>query len=102
MLPLHWPKKLTSKVCMQVLRLSSPSVLPNGDVFWIESRPAEQGRSVIVRRCAVGCVLTDTGGCSSSVRACVEHLRCVLRCVLCTGLQQTGPCLTSRPAQTVA
>lgn len=37
---------------LQVLRLGSPTVLPNGDVFWLESRPAEQGRSVLVQRWA--------------------------------------------------
>jgi hypothetical protein len=34
----------------QVLRLGSPSVLQNGDITWLEMRPAEQGRSVLTHR----------------------------------------------------
>jgi hypothetical protein len=34
----------------QVLRLGAPSVLSNGDAFWLEGRPAEAGRSVLVQR----------------------------------------------------
>jgi hypothetical protein len=32
---------------LQVLRLGSPSVLPTGDITWVEMRPSEQGRSVL-------------------------------------------------------
>jgi hypothetical protein len=38
---------------LQVLKLSAPSLLPNGDITWLESRPAEGGRIVLVHRQAL-------------------------------------------------
>lgn len=46
---------------LQVLRLGSPSVLPNGDITWVEMRPFEQGRSVLIhRQVALQSQLTST------------------------------------------
>ncbi|MDX1455457.1 MAG: prolyl oligopeptidase family serine peptidase, partial [Gammaproteobacteria bacterium] len=44
-----WPSPLPAElVAGKSVRLSQPTVLPDGRVLWTESRPDEQGRSVIV------------------------------------------------------
>src|SRR5688500_15253666 len=51
-----WPSPLTAAtVAAQGLRLGAVSS-DGGDVYWIEGRPAEGGRNVIVRRTADGSV----------------------------------------------
>eukprot|EP00878_Enallax_costatus_P005601 GHUV01005874.1.p1 GENE.GHUV01005874.1~~GHUV01005874.1.p1 ORF type:complete len:700 (+),score=125.31 GHUV01005874.1:43-2142(+) len=59
--PQHLP--ILQHIAYTVLRLASPSVLRNKDVFWIEGRPSEQGRSVLVRRSSdVGSIEDVTPG----------------------------------------
>ena len=49
-----WPSPITAQaVAAQGLRLSHVSVV-GGDVYWIEGRPGEGGRNVLVRRSADG------------------------------------------------
>jgi dipeptidyl aminopeptidase/acylaminoacyl peptidase len=45
-----WPSPITAQVAAaQGLRLAAPAV-DGGDVYWLESRPAEGGRNVVVRQ----------------------------------------------------
>lgn len=49
----EWESPTSSEsIVSKVLRLGSPSVLPNGDITWVEMRPSEQGRSVLIHRSA--------------------------------------------------
>ncbi|HET6725429.1 MAG TPA: prolyl oligopeptidase family serine peptidase [Gammaproteobacteria bacterium] len=46
-----WPSKITADlICKQGNRLSEPRVTEDGALYWIESRPSEAGRSVLVRQ----------------------------------------------------
>eukprot|EP00775_Hariotina_reticulata_P008996 gene8996-9169_t len=48
-----WTSPISSELIVsKVLRLGAPCVLASGDIFWLEGRPAEQGRNAIVRRLA--------------------------------------------------
>jgi dipeptidyl aminopeptidase/acylaminoacyl peptidase len=58
-----WPSPITAQVAAtQGLRLGAPAV-DGGDVYWIEGRPAEGGRNVLVRHRADGTLqeLTPAG-----------------------------------------
>ena len=58
-----WASPITAQVAAsQGLRLASP-VVDGTDIYWLEARPAEAGRNVVVRRDAVGTVeeVTPTG-----------------------------------------
>jgi len=49
-----WPSPITAQVtATQGLRLGAPSV-DGTDIYWLEGRPAEGGRNVLVRRRADG------------------------------------------------
>lgn len=49
-----WPSPITTKLITgDSVRLSAPSV-DGADIYWVESRPSEMGRSVIVRRSGDG------------------------------------------------
>ena len=49
-----WPSPITAQVAAsQGLRLSAP-VVDGDDVYWLEARPAEGGRTVVVRSAADG------------------------------------------------
>jgi dipeptidyl aminopeptidase/acylaminoacyl peptidase len=49
-----WPSPITAQVAAsQGLRLAAP-VVDGGDIYWLEARPAEGGRNVVVRRAADG------------------------------------------------
>ena len=37
---------------LQTKRLGAVCFAPNGDLLWLEGRPSEKGRQVLVRRCA--------------------------------------------------
>jgi dipeptidyl aminopeptidase/acylaminoacyl peptidase len=54
-----WPSPLSAeRLAGAALRLSSPALGDDGSVFWLEGRPAEGGRNVLVRRRPDG-VVTD-------------------------------------------
>jgi len=47
----EWISPITSEVITsQSIRLGAPKVGPDGHVYWIEGRPKEGGRQVLVRR----------------------------------------------------
>jgi dipeptidyl aminopeptidase/acylaminoacyl peptidase len=49
-----WPSPITAQVAAsQGLRLAAP-VVDGGDIYWLEARPAEGGRNVVVRFAADG------------------------------------------------
>jgi dipeptidyl aminopeptidase/acylaminoacyl peptidase len=51
-----WPSPITAQVAAsQGLRLSAP-VVDGDDIYWLEARPAEGGRSVVVRSAADGVI----------------------------------------------
>jgi dipeptidyl aminopeptidase/acylaminoacyl peptidase len=51
-----WPSPITAQVAAsQGLRLSAP-VVDGGDIYWLEARPAEGGRNVVVRSAADGVI----------------------------------------------
>jgi dipeptidyl aminopeptidase/acylaminoacyl peptidase len=51
-----WPTPITSELVVRAAARLGEVVVDGGDVYWSESRPAEGGRSVIVRRAADGTV----------------------------------------------
>jgi dipeptidyl aminopeptidase/acylaminoacyl peptidase len=51
-----WPTPLTSELVVRAAARLGEVVVDGDDVWWSESRPSEQGRSVIVRRSADGTV----------------------------------------------
>src|SRR5215218_2578659 len=51
-----WPTPVTSELVVSSAARLGEVVVDGGDVWWSESRPAEGGRSVIVRRSADGTV----------------------------------------------
>ncbi|WP_116453047.1 alpha/beta hydrolase family protein [Blastococcus litoris] len=51
-----WPTRITSELVVRAAAVLGEVVVDGGDVWWSESRPAEGGRSVIVRRAADGTV----------------------------------------------
>src|SRR4051795_2131190 len=53
-----WPTPFTSALVVRAAAQLGEVVVDGADVWWSESRPAEGGRSVIVRRSADG-TLTD-------------------------------------------
>lgn len=54
------PSLLPAASCLpQTKRLGAPSFAPNGDLFWLEGRPAEKGRQVLVRRPHGGAAAAD-------------------------------------------
>jgi len=53
-----WPTPITSALVVGAAAQLGEVVVDGADVWWSESRPAEGGRSVIVRRSADG-TLTD-------------------------------------------
>src|SRR3954451_4639450 len=53
-----WPTPITSELVVRAAARLGEVVVDGADVWWSESRPAEGGRSVIVRRSADG-TLTD-------------------------------------------
>jgi len=55
-----WKSPITSDVIVSETVRLSEVVLDGADVYWIESRPAEGGRAVIVRRAADGPILDVT------------------------------------------
>jgi hypothetical protein len=55
-----WPSRITAQlVAAQGLRLGAVA-LDGGDVYWLEGRPAEGGRNVLVRRHASGRIADAT------------------------------------------
>ena len=51
-----WPSPITAQVAAsQGLRLSAP-VVDGDDIYWLEARPAEGGRNVVVRSAADGVI----------------------------------------------
>jgi dienelactone hydrolase len=51
-----WPSPISAEmVAAQGVRLGAPSVDGN-DVYWLEGRPSEAGRTVLVRRTPDGCI----------------------------------------------
>ena len=56
--PGGWPTPITSELVVRAAAVLGEVVVDGDDVWWSESRPAEGGRSVIVRRSADGS-LTD-------------------------------------------
>jgi dipeptidyl aminopeptidase/acylaminoacyl peptidase len=51
-----WPTPFTSELVVRAAAVLGEVVVDGDDVWWSESRPAERGRSVIVRRTADGTV----------------------------------------------
>src|SRR3954465_13447255 len=51
-----WPTPLTSELVVRAAARLGEVAVDGDDVWWSESRPAEGGRSVIVRRSADGTV----------------------------------------------
>jgi hypothetical protein len=51
-----WPTPITSELVVRAAAVLGEVVVDGDDVWWSESRPAEGGRSVIVRRTADGTV----------------------------------------------
>src|SRR5829696_7318206 len=51
-----WPTPITSELVVRAAARLGEVVVDGEDVYWSESRPSEQGRSVIVRRSADGTV----------------------------------------------
>ncbi len=52
-----WPSPLSPEdLSRAALRLGSPTLADDGSVFWLEGRPAEGGRTVLVRRQADGTI----------------------------------------------
>src|SRR3954451_11988671 len=49
-----WPTPITSELVVRAAARLGEVVVDGDDVWWSESRPAEGGRSVIVRRSAAG------------------------------------------------
>src|SRR4051794_41812269 len=49
-----WPTPITSELVVRAAARLGEVVVDGDDVWWSESRPAEGGRSVIVRRSADG------------------------------------------------
>lgn len=59
-LPGEWESPITSELITSATkRLGAPSFAPNGDLFWLEGRPAEKGRQVLVRRPHGGAAAAD-------------------------------------------
>jgi dipeptidyl aminopeptidase/acylaminoacyl peptidase len=54
--PGAWPTPITSELVVRAAAVLGEVVVDGDDVWWSESRPAEGGRSVIVRRTADGTV----------------------------------------------
>jgi dipeptidyl aminopeptidase/acylaminoacyl peptidase len=54
--PGSWPTPITSELVVRAAARLGEVVVDGEDVYWSESRPSEQGRSVIVRRAADGTV----------------------------------------------
>jgi dipeptidyl aminopeptidase/acylaminoacyl peptidase len=54
--PGSWPTPITSELVVRAAARLGEVVVDGEDVYWSESRPSEQGRSVIVRRSADGTV----------------------------------------------
>lgn len=49
----RWQSPITSElITSQSIGLGAPTIAPDGRVFWVEGRPTEGGRQVIVSRCA--------------------------------------------------
>ncbi len=49
--PIPWPSPITSDLIVKgVVGLRAPTLLPNGAAVWVEARPSENGRSVLVHR----------------------------------------------------
>ena len=47
----YWETPITSElITSQSIRLGAPIVGPDGSIFWLEGRPTEGGRQVLVRR----------------------------------------------------
>ncbi|PSC76207.1 dipeptidyl aminopeptidase acylaminoacyl peptidase [Micractinium conductrix] len=56
----EWESPITSELITSATkRLGGVSFSPGGDLFWLEGRPTEQGRQVLVRRPAGGGAPTD-------------------------------------------
>jgi hypothetical protein len=54
-----WPSPITAQVAAsQGLRLAAP-VVDGGDIYWLEARPAEGGRNVVVRSRPTACSRRD-------------------------------------------
>lgn len=52
----EWRSPITSELIVsKTLGLGGPSLLPDGTVTWLEVRPAEGGRNVVVARCTGRC-----------------------------------------------
>jgi dipeptidyl aminopeptidase/acylaminoacyl peptidase len=54
--PGSWPTPITSELVVRAAARLGEVVVDGDDVYWSESRPSEQGRSVVVRRSADGTV----------------------------------------------
>jgi hypothetical protein len=47
----EWQTPITSElITAQTIRLGAPTIAPDGSIYWIEGRPKEGGRQVLVRR----------------------------------------------------
>ena len=47
----YWETAITSElITSQSIRLGAPIIGPDGSIFWLEGRPTEGGRQVLVRR----------------------------------------------------
>ena len=47
----EWQTPITSElITAQTIRLGAPTIAPDGNIYWIEGRPKEGGRQVLVRR----------------------------------------------------
>jgi dipeptidyl aminopeptidase/acylaminoacyl peptidase len=67
-----WPSPITAQVAAsQGLRLAAP-VVDGGDIYWLEARPAEGGRNVVVRFAADG-VLQEMTPAGFNVRSRVHE-----------------------------
>jgi dipeptidyl aminopeptidase/acylaminoacyl peptidase len=54
-----WPSPFDAQsLTAAALRLGSPGFLPDGAVLWVEGRPADSGRSVLVKCAAIDCAPT--------------------------------------------
>ncbi len=68
-----WKSPITSDIIASGgIRLDSPVSIDSGDVYWLEIRPAEGGRSVLVKHCADGTV-TDVTPAPFNVRTRVHE-----------------------------
>ena len=68
-----WPSPISAEITTQAgVRFPDTVAVDGGDVFWVEGRPRERGRSVVVRRSAAGAV-DDVGPDSFDARTRVHE-----------------------------